>query len=116
MTDILGLQPRKTSKLGEETILSSGTTVHAKTGTWSLRREAADNGFAPLLRGLIELCISHESALSAAGVETKRLSVFVSYDMEQANFELDLDPDLLKEIAKSGIEMRIIISHEGPPV
>lgn len=108
---VLG-SPSKSKRKGDVSVTSTGHTVRAKLGLWSLEA-SRDRGFQDQLLELLTRLDGRGTDLRTIhGVERALLSLFVvvdSSDPDCRQHVYELTPDQMMKLASKGIELEISV-------
>lgn len=119
LTELLGIEPDTSWKSGEERRLSSGTTVRAKTGLWTLSAPVTDHDANGAVKRLTDaLGENFPRVSSMPGVESAYMDIFLCITQEQsdAGYTLELSNSKLAAIANAGLGLQMTISLDKADV
>ncbi|MGV1759078.1 DUF4279 domain-containing protein [Rhizobium sp. A22-96] len=113
VTELLGIKPDASWTSGEERRLSSGASVSAKTGMWTLSVPLADDDIDDILKKLTGALGENFSRISSVpGIESAYADIFVCISREQsdAGYTLKLPNSELSTIANAGLDLQVTVS------
>ncbi|AOY95573.1 hypothetical protein BKK79_27955 [Cupriavidus sp. USMAA2-4] len=113
ITEILGIEPNRKRSCGEKRISSSGHEITAKCGLWGLVIESDSPLLEVQLAQLVEKVRPSQTFPTVAGVEEAYVDVFIALGSDSdgnANCDLSLSADLLTQVARLGLPLKITVS------
>ncbi|MBB3291291.1 MULTISPECIES: DUF4279 domain-containing protein [unclassified Rhizobium] len=116
ITDFLGVEPDEQWKSGDERLLSSGSSVKAKTGMWTLTVPLKEVDLDHILAKLTEtLGKNFLRILSVPGIDSAYADVllFISQRQADAGYTLRLPNSELAAVVNAGLDIQVTVSIAG---
>jgi Domain of unknown function (DUF4279) len=116
VTQLLGVEPTKMQKKGQEFVTPSGREFATKIGLWSLVIQSESTSLDEHLTMLLSALAGRKGIDSIPGVEDAYVDVFVALASDKdgdANCALSVGPAALEGLATLGLPLRISMTA-GP--
>ena len=116
VSQLLGLEPTKSQRKGEERFTSTNRKVTAKVGLWALEAESKSNDLSVLVNELASKIDDRAAVLlpSIPGMQEMFLDVFIAIDADREDgggtCEFQLSAEDLHSLKRVGVATRFTVA------